>query len=124
MTGPGSNMPTDPRSGPPAGAVDPAPAPRRPGGSLRLAWVVAIAADVIQWAFPYVFGLGPFTPVDVGLDVVVMVVMTRLLGWHWAFVPTFAIEMLPFVDLVPTWTAAVWIATRRRTPPATRHTPS
>lgn len=96
--------------------ADLAQAPKR-SRSLRLAWGVAIAADAIQWVFPYVFGLGSLTPVDAGLDLVVMLVMTRLLGWHWAFVPTFAVELLPIIDLVPTWTAAVWVATRRRTPP-------
>ncbi len=104
--------------------TDPAPVSKHPVSRRKLAWTVAIAADAIQWAFPYVFGLGPFTPVEVGLDVVVMVVMTRLLGWHWAFVPTFAIELLPFVDLVPTWTAAVWIATRGGAPPARALGPS
>ena len=101
-----------------APAADSMPVRMRPAGSLRLAWIVAIVADAIQWGLPFLFGLGAFTPVDVGLDVVVMIVLTRLLGWHWAFVPTFAIELLPFVDLVPTWTAAVWLATRRTPKPS------
>src|SRR4029453_14403993 len=35
-----------------------------------------------------------------------------LLGWHWAFLPAFLTELVPFVDLVPTWTIAVFLATR------------
>ena len=38
--------------------------------------------------------------------------MLALVGWHWAFLPTFLAELIPFFDLVPTWTAAVFLATR------------
>jgi hypothetical protein len=31
----------------------------------------------------------------------------RLLGWHWEFLPAFAAELVPGVDLVPFWTIAV-----------------
>ena len=37
-----------------------------------------------------------------------------LVGWHFAFLPTFVAELVPGVDLIPTWTAAVWLVTRRR----------
>ncbi len=40
--------------------------------------------------------------------------LIRLLGWHWAFLPSFVVELVPGVDLVLTWTAAVWLATRGR----------
>jgi hypothetical protein len=40
--------------------------------------------------------------------------MTKLLGWHWAFLPTFAAELIPGLDLVPTWTAAVFYVTFRQ----------
>jgi len=36
------------------------------------------------------------------------------LGWHWAFLPTFAAEMLPGFDLFPTWTTAVFFVTRNQ----------
>ena len=51
---------------------------------------------------------------DAALDIVVGVVMIALVGWHWAFLPAFALEALPGVDLAPTWTIAVFIATRRQ----------
>jgi hypothetical protein len=38
--------------------------------------------------------------------------MSWLIGWHWAFLPTFVSELIPLWDLVPTWTAAVFFATR------------
>lgn len=78
----------------------------------RLAWAIAIAADALQiGAFPF-FAEGGISPLDTGLDVIVAVALTRVLGWHWAFLPTFATELVPGLDLVPTWTAAVFFVTR------------
>jgi hypothetical protein len=88
----------------------PLPAERR-----RLALAIAIAADIMQWiAFP-LFLWGVASPWNDALDLIVAVVMIRLVGFHWAFLPTFLAELIPFVGLVPTWTAAVWLATRRST---------
>jgi hypothetical protein len=44
--------------------------------------------------------------------------LTWLLGWHWAFLPSFLSELIPIWDLVPTWTAAVWYVTSGTLPPA------
>src|SRR5690242_5199324 len=80
----------------------------------RLAWLIAMAADVLQIvAFP-LFLEGAFSPAEIGLDLVVAVVLSRLLGWHWAFFPTFAAELIPGFDLFPTWTTAVFFVTRQR----------
>lgn len=90
--------------------------PQRPAkgslAALRIAWLVAIATDLVQFAFPLLFG--PLEAVDIGLDLIAMGTLTRLLGWHWAFLPTFAFEMVPFVHLVPSWTFAVWRISRQR----------
>ena len=80
----------------------------------RLAWVVAIAADALQIAgFPF-FIEGGASPADAVLDVAVAAILTKLLGWHWAFLPTLAAELIPGVDLFPTWTAAVFFVTRQQ----------
>ncbi len=80
----------------------------------RLAWAVAIAADALQIAaFPF-FVEGGMSPADSLLDLIVAYVMIRLLGWHWAFLPTLAAELIPGADLFPTWTAAVWFVTRQQ----------
>jgi hypothetical protein len=50
---------------------------------------------------------------DTGLDVIVGAILIKLLGWHWAFLPTFAAELVPGLDLFPTSTAAVFFATRQ-----------
>jgi hypothetical protein len=85
---------------------------------IRTARLVAAAADLLQIVL-----LPAFFPISVSLaadviDVVVALVMLRLLGWHWAFLPTFVVELVPFVDLVPTWTVAVFIVTRNAAVPA------
>jgi hypothetical protein len=57
------------------------------------------------------------TPLNNGVDAATAVAMVGLVGWHWAFLPTFLAELVPFVDLVPTWTLAVLFATRDRVAP-------
>src|SRR5271166_3575197 len=80
----------------------------------RQAWAVAIAADALQiLAFP-LFAEGGLSPADSLLDLVVAFLMIRLLGWHWAFLPSAAAKLIPGADLFPTWTAAVWFVTRQR----------
>jgi hypothetical protein len=86
---------------------------------IRLAWIVAIAADTIQIAALPLFAEGAISPADTVLDLVVGATLVRLLGWHWAFLPTLAAELLPGFDLFPTWTAAVWYVSRQLTAEAT-----
>jgi hypothetical protein len=79
---------------------------------VRLARLIALAVDFFQViAFPLFFG-GPASPVTDLLDVVTAVVLTALVGWHWAFAPTLLVEVVPVLDLFPTWTAAVFFVTR------------
>ena len=80
----------------------------------RLAWIVALAADAVQIAVFPMFAEGALSPADSVLDVLVAAVLIRLLGWHWAFLPTLAAEMLPGFDLFPTWTTAVYFVTRQQ----------
>ena len=80
----------------------------------RIAWAVAIAADTLQIAAFPLFVEGALSPADSILDLAVAYVMIRLLGWHWAFLPTAAAKLIPGADLFPTWTTAVWFVTRHR----------
>jgi hypothetical protein len=35
-------------------------------------------------------------------------------GWHLAFLPSFVVKVLPVADLAPTWTIAIFFATRQK----------
>ena len=83
---------------------------------IRAARSIAIAADFLQIVVFPVFAGGAASIVNDILDVAVAVSMSLLVGWHWAFLPSFLAELVPFFDLVPTWTAAVFFATRKGTP--------
>ena len=80
---------------------------------LRLSLSVAIAADALQIiALPF-FAEGAFSPADTAIDVAAALVLSKLLGWHWAFLPTLFAELIPGLDLFPTWTAAVFYVSCR-----------
>ena len=82
---------------------------------VRSAWAIALATDALQIVAMPLFGEGALSPADTVLDLAVGAILIRLLGWHWAFLPTLVAELIPGVDLVPTWTAAVWYVTRNTT---------
>jgi hypothetical protein len=85
---------------------------------VKAAYAVAIATDVLQ------FALGPFgwAFTDEILDVIALIATTRLIGFHPLLLPTFILEFIPVIDVLPTWTAcvALVLATRnKQSPPAT-----
>jgi hypothetical protein len=84
--------------------------------SRRRIWLargLALTADFLQIVALPAFGFGLASPLDELLDLAIGVAMIRLLGWHAAFLPTFLAELIPFVDIFPTWTLAVLFVTRR-----------
>jgi hypothetical protein len=83
----------------------------------RLAWLIAMVADAVQITALPLFVAGGASPADLIVDIVVAAILVSLLGWHWAFLPTFAAELMPGLDLFPTWTAAVFFVTRQRPRP-------
>ena len=84
----------------------------------RSTLMIAIGADVLQLGLLPLLGAGWLSPLNNAIDIVVAFVMVRRLGWHLAFLPTFIAELLPFVDIFPSWTLAVLFVTRK-TKPAT-----
>ena len=79
----------------------------------RQAWTargIAVLVDLAQWALLP----AALTPLNNAVDVATGLALVALVGWHWAFLPTFLAELVPFVELVPSWTLAVLIATRGR----------
>jgi hypothetical protein len=83
---------------------------------VRLAWAVALSADALQVAVLPLFAEGALSPADSLLDLGVAAILIRLLGWHWAFLPSLLAEMIPGLDLFPTWTMAVWYVTHNLQP--------
>jgi hypothetical protein len=81
-------------------------------GRVRAARLLAITADAIQIAVFPLFAGGAASPWNDALDLVVAAAMTWLVGWHWAFLPSLFAELVPGLDLVPTWTAAAFFVTR------------
>jgi hypothetical protein len=73
----------------------------------RAALILAMAADALQIFVLPLFAEGAFSPAEDVLDVVVAALLVHLVGWHWEFLPAFAAELVPGVDLVPFWTLAV-----------------
>jgi hypothetical protein len=75
--------------------------PRLSGWRIVLALAIAVIADGLQ----LLFGLLPV--VDQGIDVITMVLTSWVIGFHWLLLPTFALEFVPVLDELPTWTACV-----------------
>jgi hypothetical protein len=82
--------------------------------TLVLAFAIAIGADAIEMGLMPLFSEGFASPVDDFLDAVVCALLTLIMGWHFAFMPSFIFKLIPMVDLAPTWTIAVLIASRGR----------
>jgi len=78
-----------------------------PGPKFKTAMLVAIVADALQLAVFPMFVEGALSPADDLVDIGVAMLLTNLLGWHWEFLPSFLIKLVPGVDLVPFWTLAV-----------------
>lgn len=84
-----------------------APVQLPPRTRFRIAMLLAMAADALQIVVFPLFAEGALSPADDVLDFAVAAVMVHLLGWHWEFLPTFFVKLVPGVDLVPFWTLAV-----------------
>jgi len=80
----------------------------------RMAWLVAISADAIQILALPLFSAGGASPFDAATDIAAGIVLCKLLGWHWAFLPAAIAELVPGLDLFPTWTAALLYVLRHR----------
>lgn len=78
-----------------------------------LARGIALLADAVQLVLFPMFGEGALSPANDALDFVVAVALIWLLGFHVAFLPSLIAEEVPLLNLAPTWTLAVLIATRK-----------
>jgi hypothetical protein len=75
------------------------------------AYAIAAVADVLE--FPIAAAEISLAGAPLGelsafvLDCIVMGAMTKLLGFHWMFLPSFGLEVIPGFDLLPTWVGCV-----------------
>ena len=92
--------------------------PRLTRGRIVAALAVAVVADFLQVALLPLEWLF----VQQIVDVIAMGLTMGLLGFHPLLLPTFVMEFIPLVDMLPTWTGCVVlvIALRKRAehPPA------
>jgi hypothetical protein len=78
-----------------------------PGPRFHAALALAIVADALQIVFLPLFVEGALSPADDVFDFAIAALLVNLLGWHWEFLPSFLVKLVPGVDLVPFWTIAV-----------------
>lgn len=67
---------------------------------MAFALIVAAGSDGLQILFPV-------PPVPEIIDVVAMVLTSLAIGFHLLLLPTFVVEFIPLVDMLPTWTGCV-----------------
>jgi hypothetical protein len=86
--------------------------PKLSWARIVLALAIALGADGVQLI------TGPFgwVGLDQAIDVITMILIGSLIGFHVLLLPTFVLELLPVVDDFPTWTVCtiVVIFIRRR----------
>ncbi len=83
---------------------------------IATAMAVAVLADAVQIAAGPLGWVG-FVQV---VDVIAMIITSLLIGFHPLLLPTFIIELVPIVDMVPTWTGCVGavLLLRKRSEPS------
>ncbi len=72
-----------------------------------IALAVAGASDLARLAFWPAFVEGAASPVDVALDAATAAAILFIVGFHWRLAIALGAELIPGVDLFPTWTAVV-----------------
>lgn len=87
-------------------------APKLTRGRIAAAMTIACVADLLQIALMPV----AWTFAQSAVDVVAMLLAIWVIGFHFFLLPTFIIEFIPGVDMLPTWTACMIavIALRKR----------
>ena len=97
---------------------------------MKLALGVALLADAIQIPVSMIAATGVMLPIAesfiVLVDLVAMALIMWCLGFHWILLPSFALEALPGLDAIPTWTLCVVYLARmnkQQSPPLAKSDP-
>jgi hypothetical protein len=87
------------------------PAPKLTKERVLMAYGVALIVDAIQIPITgltdTIAGAIPGEAADFVVDCAAMGAISWLIGFHRALLPTMFFELIPNVDLFPTWTACV-----------------
>jgi hypothetical protein len=87
------------------------PAPKLTKERVFMAFAVALAVDAIQIPITgltdTIAAAIPGEVADFAVDCIAMAAISSLIGFHRALIPTMFVELIPNVDLFPTWTACV-----------------
>ena len=73
----------------------------------RLALAIAATSDVAQWFVLPATVEGGVSPVEVGIDAATAIAILIAVGFHWRLAIALFAELVPGLDLAPTWTAVV-----------------
>jgi hypothetical protein len=83
---------------------------------VKLAFCVALMADAVQIPASMLAASGVMLPLAEFFIVFVDLIATGLimwcLGFHWILLPSFALEAIPGLDAIPTWTLCVLYVAR------------
>jgi hypothetical protein len=79
---------------------------------ILIAYAVAILADLIEFPITAAEVTVVAAPAAEGMafvvDAIVFGIVTKLLGFHWLFLPSFLVEVVPGLDMLPTWVDCVF----------------
>lgn len=76
----------------------------RPARLSRRRMIFAVAVAVVADGLQIPLQIPPLPEI---IDVVAMVLTSALIGFHLLLLPTFAVEFIPVIDMLPTWTGCV-----------------
>ena len=71
------------------------------------ALVVAVIVDIIQVSLWPFFFEGAASPAQDVLDVITTIILVAICGFRWQLALAFIVELIPGLDLFPTWAAFI-----------------
>jgi hypothetical protein len=73
----------------------------------RVALGIAALSDLAQWFFFPVLAEGALSPFEVALDAFTALTILAVVGFQWRLLIALTAELVPGLDMFPTWTAVV-----------------
>jgi hypothetical protein len=73
----------------------------------RVALAIGVTSDLTQFLFFPVLSEGALSPFEIALDTFTALVILLVVGFQWRLAIALLAELVPGVDMFPTWTAVV-----------------